>query len=30
MMGIRLDDLISKTILAMRSCEDTVLEYDKS
>ncbi|MDD4525693.1 MAG: hydrolase [Lachnospiraceae bacterium] len=30
MMGISLDDLISKTILAMRSCEDTVLEYDKS
>ena len=30
MMGIRLDDLISKTILARRSCEDTVLEYDKS
>lgn len=30
MMGIRLDDLISKTILAMHSCEDTVLEYDKS
>lgn len=30
MMGISLDDIISKTILAMRSCEDTVLEYDKS
>jgi predicted hydrolase (HD superfamily) len=30
MMGISLDDLISKTILAMHSCEDTVLEYDKS
>lgn len=29
MMGINLEELISKTILAMRSCEDIVLSYDQ-
>lgn len=29
MLGIELNELITNTILAMRSCEETVLEYDK-
>lgn len=29
MLGIELNELITDTILAMRSCEETVLEYDK-